>query len=62
MTMWAVQEDVVQRAREATPALRDAMDDAGLALLSLQVVHGARNSDEGVSAGDGTGRLVDIQA
>jgi len=26
------------------------------------VVHGARNSDEGVSAGDGTGRLVDIQA
>lgn len=62
MTMWAVQEDVVQCARAATPALRDAMDDAGLALLSLQVVHGARAPDDGASAGDGAGRLVDIQA
>jgi hypothetical protein len=62
MTMWAVQDDVVERARDATPALRDAMDEAGLVLLGLQVVHGARAFDDGPPAADGAGRLVDVQA
>ena len=62
MTMWAVQGDVVDRARAGTAELRDAMDDAGLVLLGLQVVHGARASDDGSPVPDGAGRLVDVQA
>ncbi len=62
MTMWALQEDVVLQARAASGDLRDAMEDAGLSLLSLQVVHGARTQDDGPALPDGTGRLVDIQA
>ena len=62
MIMWAVQENVVERARAAGDELRDAMDDAGLALVSLQVVHGPRTGEDGPESPDGAGRLVDIQA
>jgi hypothetical protein len=62
MIMWAVQENVVERARSASDELRDAMDDAGLALVSLQVVHGPRIGEDGPESPDGAGRLVDIQA
>lgn len=62
MIMWAVQENVVERARAASDELRDAMDDAGLALMSLQVVHGPRTGEDGPESPDGAGRLVDIQA
>lgn len=62
MTMWATQEDVVLRARAAVNELGDAMDDAGLVLLGLQVVHGARTTDGTDRLADGAGRLVDVQA
>ena len=62
MTMWAVQEHVVHSARASTGTLRDAMDEAGLVLLGLQVVHGVRHPDDGSVLPQATGRLVDVRA
>lgn len=61
MIMWALREDVVQRAREQTANLGSELEGAGLRLTRLQVVHGSGPRDLLPWAPPESGRMVDVR-
>ena len=61
MVMWALREDVVQRARELTPNLAEELDSAGLNMTRLQVIHGPGPSEPMPWNPPETGSLLDVQ-
>ena len=64
LVMWAERAEVVAQARAAGPSLIAWLDEAGLRMAALQVVHGAPPpgiEPAGPSSGD-LGRLVDLRA
>lgn len=63
LVMWAERADLVARARAASASLAAWLNEAGLRMTGLQVIHGAPPvpfTAEPVAAG--SGRLVDVQA
>ncbi|MEY3610731.1 MAG: hypothetical protein RJB14_453 [Pseudomonadota bacterium] len=61
MTMWALREDVVHRARDLTPNLAEELDSAGLNMTRLQVIHGPGPSEPMPWNPPETGSLLDVQ-
>jgi hypothetical protein len=61
MVMWALREDVVQRARELTPNLQEELDSAGLNMTRLQVIHGPGPTEPLPWNPPETGSLLDIK-
>ena len=62
LTMWALKESVVERARERSAELGQQLSDAGLAMQSFQVIHGARPLATQDWTPSGRGMVVDIRA
>lgn len=62
LTMWAVRQDVAERARAGAAQLSSALDDAGLQMTGLRVIHGARPGEDGPPPPSVAGRLVDLKA
>lgn len=64
LVMWALREDVVLAAQQASGDLRESLSDAGLEVQTLQFVHGRRPAawDESVGLAPDTGSVVDTQA
>ena len=64
LVMWAMREDLVSRARSAAPSLQAWLQQAGLQMTGLQIIHGERPGGEAGSQvpQPEPGRLVDIRA
>lgn len=62
LMMWALQADVARQAKARSGELRQQLDDAGLAMQSFQIVHGARPSEPGEWRPSGRGMVVDVSA
>lgn len=62
LTMWAVRQDVAERARLGGAQLSSALDEVGLQMTGLRVIHGSRPGDEGPPPPSSAGRLVDLKA
>lgn len=62
LAMWAVREDIASRARQGSGDLADALDEVGLQMTGLRVIHGARPSEDAPAAPPDAGRLVDFRA
>jgi len=61
MVMWAVREDVARRALQGRTELALALDEMGLQMTRLQVIHGAR-TPETPPVPPHSGSLVDLTA
>lgn len=61
MVMWALREDVVQRARELTPNLQEELGCAGLNMTRLLVIHGPGPAEPVTWKPPKTGSLLDIK-
>lgn len=61
MVMWALREDVVQRARDKSINLKDELDSAGLHMTQLQVIHGPGPAEPMPWSPPETGSLLDVQ-
>lgn len=61
MIMWALREDVVQRAKDMTVNLENELDSAGLRMTRLLVVHGAGPAEPIPWQAPQQGSLIDIQ-
>lgn len=61
MVMWALREDVVQRARDMSPNLEEELDSAGLHMTRLQVIHGPGPAEPMPWSPPETGSLLDVQ-
>ncbi len=64
LVMWAERPELAAQARAATPSLVAWLNEAGLRMTSLQVIHGSpppAMAPDAPDAGD-PGRLVDLQA
>jgi hypothetical protein len=61
MVMWALREDVVNRARDLTPNLAEELDSAGLNMTRLQIIHGPGPSEPMPWNPPETGSLLDVQ-
>ncbi len=61
MVMWALREDVVQRARELTPNLQEELDSAGLNMTRLLIIHGQGPTEPVKWNPPATGSLLDIK-
>ncbi len=61
MVMWALREDVVQRARDMSTDLEDELDSAGLHMTRLQVIHGPGPAEPMPWSPPETGSLLDVQ-
>ena len=62
MIMWAEREDVAQLARQHSSELRLQLQEAGLRVLSMQVIHGIAPRDESpLTPTRVTGQWVDIK-
>jgi hypothetical protein len=62
MTMWAVREDVARRADLGRGDLAVALDDMGLQMTRLVVIHGARTPEATPDVPPQAGSLVDFKA
>jgi hypothetical protein len=61
MVMWALREDVVQRAKELSPNLEEELDSAGLRMTRLLVIHGPGPAEPVPWSPPETGSLLDVQ-
>jgi hypothetical protein len=61
MIMWALREDVVERARLRAGQLGEGLEEAGLQLTRLQVVHGPGPRDLLPWAAPDSGSVVDVR-
>ena len=65
MVMWALREDVAERARVQSSNLAEELASAGLRMSQFQVIHGARPTElpqwMSPEAQGSQGRLVDVQ-
>lgn len=62
MVMWAVREDVAERARTQSSNLAEELASAGLRMAQFQVIHGPRPSElPQWQAPQAQGRWVDVQ-
>lgn len=61
MVMWALREDVVQRARDMSINLKDELDSAGLHMTQFQVIHGSGPTEPMPWNPPETGSLLDVQ-
>jgi hypothetical protein len=62
LTMWALQADVVRKARARAPELAAQLIDAGLAMQGFQIHHGARPAEPTDFRPSGRGMVVDVSA
>ncbi len=62
LTMWALREGVADQARARSGELGAQLAEAGLAMQSFQVIHGARPQSAGDWVPSGRGMVVDIRA
>lgn len=62
LTMWAVREGVVEQARARSGELGAQLSEAGLAMKSFQVIHGARPQGTADWVPSGRGMVIDIRA
>lgn len=60
MVMWALREDVVQRAKSMAFNLEQELDSAGLHMTRLQIIHGAGPTMPLPYAPPQTGSLLDV--
>jgi hypothetical protein len=60
--MWALQGEVARQATARSPELRQQLAEAGLAMQSFQIVHGARPVEPGQWRPSGRGMVVDVSA
>ena len=61
MVMWAVREDVAERARAQSSNLAEELASAGLRMAQFQVIHGPRPSElPQWQAPQAQGRWVDV--
>lgn len=61
MVMWALREDVVQRARDMSSNLAEELDSAGLNMTRLQVIHGPGPAEPVPWNPPDTGSMLDVQ-
>lgn len=61
MVMWALREDVVNRAKSLAPNLAQELDSAGLNMTRLQIIHGQGPQDPLPYAPPAAGSLLDVQ-
>jgi hypothetical protein len=61
MVMWALREEVVNRARDLTPNLAEELDSAGLNMTRLQVIHGPGPNEPMPWNAPETGSLLDVK-
>jgi len=65
LLMWAERAELVEQARAAGPSLAVWLNEAGLRMVHLQVMHGAPPPTADIAqpvGGEVTGRLVDVRA
>jgi len=62
LTMWALREGVVEQARQRSGELGAQLAQAGLAMQSFQVIHGARPLGNADWVPSGRGLVIDIRA
>jgi hypothetical protein len=62
LTMWALREGVVEQARQRSGELGAQLAQAGLAMQSFQVIHGARPLGSADWVPSGRGLVIDIRA
>lgn len=63
LVMWAEQADLAARARSAAPSLARWLEEVGLRMTGLQVIHGPRPALEAEAPAAGpSGQLVDVRA
>ena len=62
LTMWALREGVVAQARARSGELGAQLSEAGLAMQSFQVIHGARPQGTADWVPSGRGLVIDIRA
>jgi hypothetical protein len=62
LTMWAVREGVAEQARARSGELGAQLSEAGLAMKSFQVIHGARPQGTADWVPSGRGMVIDIRA
>lgn len=60
MVMWALREDVVQRAQSQADNLVQELDSAGLNMTRLQIIHGQGPQTPQLHAPPATGSLLDV--
>jgi len=61
LVMWADRQDVAQRAQNRSASLAEELDSAGLALGSLQIIHGRRpESTQSEWSPPHSGSMVDV--
>lgn len=60
MVMWALRKDVVERAQQQAPALAAELEDAGLRMKRLQIVHGQGPDDTSHWTPPEHGSMVDV--
>ncbi|MEY4977049.1 MAG: hypothetical protein RIQ97_2244 [Pseudomonadota bacterium] len=60
MVMWALREDVVERARALAHQLEQELDSAGLNMTRLQIIHGEGPSGPQPYAPPAMGSLLDV--
>ena len=60
MVMWALRQDVVERARQQAPDLAAELENAGLHMKRLQVVHGPGPQDTSHWSPPEHGSMVDV--
>ncbi|MFN5177585.1 hypothetical protein [Limnohabitans sp.] len=61
MIMWALRQEVVERARQRAGQLGEGLEEAGLQLTRLQVVHGPGPRDLLPYAAPDSGSVVDVR-
>lgn len=62
MVMWALREDVVQRAQSQASNLAQELDSAGLNMTRLQIIHGQGPQAPLPYAPPSTGSMVDVHS
>ena len=61
MVMWAVREDIAARAKAQTTQLSEELENAGLRMTRLQVIHGSAPQDLASWVPPDTGSMVDVR-
>lgn len=59
LVMWAQRPDIASAAQRAAPGLQQALQEAGLQMIRLQIVHGPRPADSEAWQPPQSGSLVD---